>query len=335
MSGQKVTLAILAQLAGVSTSTASRALHNNPLIKKETRDKIQKLAKENNFSLNAAASRLRLQKTNVIAVIINLEKETEQSIDDPFLLKVVSDINLAVNQKGYELLLSNSYMAGEDWHGYFISGRRADGLIVVGQGKNQDNIDRAARFGTPLVVWGDPKTPATYPIVGSDNFLGGKTATEHLLAKGATRFLFLGDPQHAELGERYRGFQSAIDLTDKRFDAELVPIDITSDAAYKAINQKLRTDGLTFDAIFACSDMVALGAMKALKERYISIPNDVRIVGFDNIAMADVSHPSLTTIAQNTKAASRLLVKKLIQQLHGEVATSEQVEIQLVSRQSS
>jgi DNA-binding LacI/PurR family transcriptional regulator len=334
MSGSKVTLASLAKLAGVSTSTASRALNNNPLIKQETRDKIQKLAKEHNFSLNAAASRLRLQKTNVIAVIINLEKETEQSIDDPFLLKVVSDINLAVNKQGYELLLSNSYMAGEDWYGYFISGRRADGLIVVGQGKQQDKIEKAADLGTPIVVWGDPKTHSNYPIVGSDNFLGGQRATAHLLEKGARKILFLGEPAHAELGERYRGFLNALEqIPDAR--AELVRIDITSDAAYRAINAKLRGDGLTFDSIFACSDMVALGAMKALKERYVSVPNDVRIVGFDNIAMADVSHPSLTTIAQNTKAAAELLVFKLIQQLAGEKPQSEQVDIDLVLRQSS
>ncbi|WP_462173107.1 LacI family DNA-binding transcriptional regulator [Pseudoalteromonas xiamenensis] len=334
MSGNKVTLASLAKLAGVSTSTASRALNNNPLIKQETREKIQKLAKDHNFSLNAAASRLRLQKTNVIAVIINLEKETEQSIDDPFLLKVVSDINLAVNKQGYELLLSNSYMAGDDWHGYFISGRRADGLIVVGQGKQQQKIERAAIQGTPLVVWGDPKTQSNYPIVGSDNFLGGKTATEHLLNKGASKLLFLGEPAHAELGERYRGFLAALE-TAHHAKAELVRIDITSDAAYGIINQKLRESGLTFDGIFACSDMVALGAMKALKERYVSVPNDVRIVGFDNIAMADISHPSLSTIAQNTKVAAELLVQKLLQQLAGERPQSEQVDITLIQRQSS
>ncbi|MFC3034698.1 LacI family DNA-binding transcriptional regulator [Pseudoalteromonas fenneropenaei] len=330
----KVTLADLAKLAGVSTSTASRALNNSPLIKQETREKIQELAKIHSFSLNAAASRLRLQKTNVIAVIINLDDETEQSIDDPFLLKVVSDINLAVNRQGYELLLSNSYMAGDDWHGYFISGRRADGIVVVGQGKQQHRIERAVEAGTPLVVWGDPKTACNYPIVGSDNFLGGKTATQHLLDRGARRLVFLGEPAHAELGERYRGFQAA--LADcASADAQLVRIDITSQAAYQQINQMLRQDGLTFDGIFACSDMVALGAMKALKERYVSVPNDVRIVGFDNIAMADISHPSLTTIAQNTKQAAELLVAKLLAQLAGEQPSSEQVAIALMQRQSS
>ncbi|TMN45742.1 LacI family DNA-binding transcriptional regulator [Pseudoalteromonas sp. S2755] len=333
MGTTQLKLSDLARLAGVSTSTASRALNDNPLIKKETRERIQALAKEHHFSINAAASRLRMQKTKVIAVIINLEAETKQSVDDPFLLKVVSDINRAVNRKGYELLLSNSYMAGEDWHGYFISGRRADGVIVVGQGKEQARIERAAKAGTPIVVWGDPKTSANYPIVGSDNFIGGISATKHLIAKGASKLLFMGDPGHAELGERYRGFCHAVE--EAQVEAQMVKIDITSEAAYASINALLRAQGLTFDGIFACSDMVALGVLKALKERYVSVPNDVRIVGFDDIAMAQISFPALTTIKQDTSAAAQLLVEKLLSQLSGEKTTSQEIPSSLVIRQSS
>ncbi|MEI5638360.1 MULTISPECIES: LacI family DNA-binding transcriptional regulator [unclassified Pseudoalteromonas] len=335
MATKKLNLSDLAQLAGVSASTASRALNDNPLIKKETRERIQALAKQHHFSVNAAASRLRMQKTKVIAVIINLEAETQQSVDDPFLLKVVSDINRAVNRNGYELLLSNSFMAGEDWHGYFISGRRADGVIVIGQGKEQARIEQAAKAGTPIVVWGDPKTSANYPIVGSDNFVGGLTATEHLLAQGARNLLFMGDPGHAELGERYRGFCQAVAHATDAVSANMVKIDITSDAAYSKINQLLREQGLVFDGIFACSDMVALGALKALKERYVSVPNDVRIVGFDDIAMAQISFPALTTVKQDTAAAAELLVAKLLQQLAGKHCDSQEVASTLIVRQSS
>ncbi|MEO2266544.1 substrate-binding domain-containing protein [Pseudoalteromonas sp. YIC-656] len=337
MQKNKLKLADLAKLAGVSTSTASRALNDSPLLKKETREHIQQLAKEHNFSLNAAASRLRAQRTKVIAVLLNLDAYTEQSVDDPFLLKVVSDINLAVNKQGYELLLSNSFMAGNDWHGYFIDGRRADGLIVVGQGKQQECIERAAAANTPLVVWGDPNIPSNYAIVGSDNFHGGKVATEHLIARGARKLLFIGDPAHPELSERYRGFLHSCNHTqqDQTISCELLKIDITSDAAYAAINARLLKQGLDFDGIFACSDMLALGAMKALKERYVSIPNDVRIVGFDDISMADISSPSLTTIAQDTRRAATLLVQKLIAQLAGESIDSEQLAIALKQRQSS
>ena len=127
VSETKLTLAKLADIAGVSTSTASRALKDNPLIKQETRSRIQALAKEHNFSINAAASRLRTQKTHVIAVILNLIDNTEQSTTDPFLLKLVGELNQALNAEGYELLLSNSFMASDDWANYFIRSQRADG----------------------------------------------------------------------------------------------------------------------------------------------------------------------------------------------------------------
>lgn len=333
MKNKQLKLADLAKLAGVSTSTVSRALNDNPLIKKETRDKLKQLAKQHSFSLNTAASRLRSQKTNVVAVIINFDSGTEQSINDPFLLKVVGEINLALNKQGLELLLSNSFMAGDDWANYFINGRRADGIIVVGQGKNPANIETAAAAGVPLVVWGDPKTVSDYAIVGSDNFVGGRLATEHLLAVGAENILFLGDPDHAEIGERCRGYIEAIKAANRT--PHIVSIDITSGAAYQGINHLLVEKGLCFDGIMACSDMVALGAMKALKERYISIPNDVALVGFDDIAMADISHPSLSSVKQNTQRASVLLVEKLLTQLQGLKAESQVVEIELVNRQSS
>ncbi len=336
MNDNKLTLAGLAKLAGVSTSTVSRALNNNPLIKKQTRERLQALAKEYNFSLNRAASRLRTQKTNVIAVILNLTDSTDQSISDPFLLKVVGDLNQALNYQGYELLLSNSFMATEDWANYFIKSSRADGIIVIGQGKTTVKIEKAAKSGIPLVVWGDPKVDANYTIVGSDNALGGYLATKHLIDVGCQKILFLGDPEHAEMRERYKGYQQALVEKSLTNDDELVlSCDITSKAAYAKIADMILKQGLYFDGIVAASDMVAFGALKALKERYIGIPNDVCIVGFDDIAMAELFHPALTTIRQNTKVAAKIMVEQLIKQLNGQVADSAIIDIELIKRKST
>ena len=335
-SENKLTLAGLAKLAGVSISTVSRALNDNPLIKKETREKLQALAKEHNFSLNRAASRLRTQKTNVVAVILNLTDSTDQSISDPFLLKVVGDLNQALNRQGYELLLSNSLMAAEDWANYFINSSRADGIIVIGQGKSTEKIEQVAQAGAPLIVWGDPKVTANYAVVGSNNELGGFMATEHLIKGGCQRILFLGDPEHAEMSERYKGYQRAIESYDLVQDNTLtLSCDITSKAAYETIAQAILDKGLHFDGIVATSDMVALGAMKALKERYISIPSDVGIVGYDDIAMAELLHPALTTVKQDTKSASDIMVEQLIKQFQGQSATSAIVDIELIPRKST
>ena len=333
---KKLTLAGLAKLAGVSTSTVSRALNDNPLIKKETREKLQALASEHNFSLNRAASRLRTQKTNVVAVILNLTDNTDQSISDPFLLKVVGDLNQALNQSGYELLLSNSFMATQDWANYFIGSSRADGIIVIGQGKSTEKIEKVAESNAPLVVWGDPKGHENYVVVGSNNELGGYQATEHLINTGCKRILFLGDPEHAEMSERYKGYGRALKEYDINMSDELtLACDITSKVAYEKIGDLILDKGLSFDGIVASSDMVALGALKALKERYISIPNDVGIVGFDDIAMAELFHPSLTTIKQNTKSAAKIMVEQLLAQFNGEKAKSVVMDIELIARNST
>ena len=332
----KLTLAGLAKLAGVSTSTVSRALKDNPLIKKETRESLQALAKEYNFSLNRAASRLRTQKTNVIAVILNLIDGTDQSISDPFLLKVVGDLNQALNQYGYELLLSNSQMANEDWANYFISSSRADGIIVIGQGKSTAKVEKAAKSGAPLVVWGDPKAQSNYSVVGSNNDLGGYIATKHLIECGCQRIMFLGDPEHVEMSERFKGYNRAIkECNLEQCSGLTLSCDITSKAAYDTVGAEILNSGLSFDGIVATSDMVALGALKALKERYINIPNEVNIIGFDDIAMAELFHPALTTIKQDTKLAAKVMVEQLIKQLNGQTAKSVVIDIELIKRKST
>lgn len=336
MLDSKLTLAKLAELAGVSPSTASRALNNNPLIKQETRDKIQRLARQHNYSVNAAASRLRTRKTHVVAVILNLIENTEQSTTDPFLLKIVGDLNQALNARGYELLLSNSFMASDDWANYFIHSQRADGIIVIGQGKTSDKIDQAAEQQIPMVVWGDATAKTRYPIVGGDNFAGGLLATEHLINQGSKRIMFLGDPGHAEMQERFQGYGRAHSNAQLSLDDDLTgAIDITSKAAYAFINQRIRSKGLDFDGIVAMSDMIALGALKALRERYVGIPGDVAIIGYDDIPLAELMHPSLSTIFQDTQAAAEAMVTQLLNQLDGTPANSQIIDTSLVIRRSS
>lgn len=332
----KVNLAKLAALAGVSTSTASRALKDNPLIKQETRERIQALARQYNFRVNEAASRLRTQKTHVVAVILNLIEHTEQSITDPFLLKIVGDLNQALNAYGYELLLSNSFMATDDWADYFISSQRADGLLIVGQGTSTRKIEAAAASGVPLVVWGDACQAVDYPIVGGNNQLGGRQATAHLLAQGRKRILFLGDTHHSEMDARYAGYVEAHRDAGIVVDAGLLaPIDITSKAAHHYVSERVRTQGLDFDGIFAVSDMLAFGALKALKERYIAVPGEVSLVGYDDIPLAELMHPSLTTVRQNTQLAAQAMVEELLNQFNGRPATSRVIDIELLVRRSS
>lgn len=144
------------------------------------------------------------------------------------------------------------------------------------------------------MVWGDFKLFSNYFIVGSDNYLGGRFVIEYLLNKGVKNILFLGDFGYVEIGECYWGYLDVIVSVKVIF--YVVFIDIISGVFYKSINKFLVEKGLYFDGIMVCSDMVVFGVMKVLKECYISILNDVVLVGFDDIVMVDISYFFLLSI---------------------------------------
>ncbi|XQF91496.1 substrate-binding domain-containing protein (plasmid) [Pseudoalteromonas espejiana] len=156
-------------------------------------------------------------------------------------------------------------------------------------------------------------------------------ATAHLIEHG-TKTLCFRRRNTAKLAKDTAATRT---LSTHKLEQHVVSIDITSGSAYQTLNHLLREKGcIYFDAIVACSDMVALGAMKA-KALCVSIPNDVALVGFDDIAMADINHPSLSTIKANTQLAASLMVKKLMQQFLGEKVESQVIDIELYFRQSS
>jgi DNA-binding LacI/PurR family transcriptional regulator len=188
----------------------------------------------------------------------------------------------------------------------------------------------------PLVVWGDPISNVDYTVVGSNNKLGGYLATKHLIDNGCKNIVFLGDPEHIELAERNKGYRQALSEGGMAIEDKLtLSIDITSMAAYEKISETILHHGLFFDGIVASSDMIALGAIKALKERYIGIPSEVAIVGFDDIAMAELFHPSLTTIRQNIKKATETMVNQLMRQIEGKQSQSTVIDIELIPRKST
>ena len=186
------------------------------------------------------------------------------------------------------------------------------------------------------MVWGEPHTKADYPIIGGDNYAGGYMATKHLIESGSKRILFLGDPGHAEMEQRHKGYEDAHRDAGLTVSADYTkPIDITSTAAYECINDAIKQQGLYFDGLICVSDMVAFGAIKALKERYVGIPGDVRIIGYDDIMLAELMHPALTTVHQNVTMAAQLMVEQLLCQVNQQPVSSQVVETHLVKRLSS
>jgi len=190
--------------------------------------------------------------------------------------------------------------------------------------------------GTHFVRWGAVLEGQPGISIGCDNFKGGFDAATHLLDLGRRRLAFLGDASnhYPEFLERYRGYAAAIKEMGGVASPQLqVDAITTEDSGYRAARE-LISRKVPFDAIFAASDLIALGAMHALRDEGVSIPAEVAVVGFDDIPAATLAHPPLTTIMQDTRRASEVLVDTLLKSISGEPATSMVFPARLVVRQS-
>lgn len=302
----------LAEIAGVSRATVSRALNNSPKISTKTKGRLQALAQQHNYSINRRARDFRLQKTSVVSVIFMLDIKSRQHMSDPFFLDMLGGIADALADHDYDLLLAHAPISNVlDYEEGRVL-RQSDGVIFIGQGEQHQQMNELASSGTPMVVWGYPVPDRKYAVVGTDNVSGGYQATKHLLQLGRRRIAFFGGTRNPENEARYRGYLQALQEFHIEADPKLeldVPFDMA--LARKCIGNAFgsMTD---MDAIVCISDVMALATMSTLQEMGIRVPDDVAVVGYDDITLAEYSSPPLTTISQNIYAGGAALVKSVL-----------------------
>ncbi|ACK47446.1 LacI family DNA-binding transcriptional regulator [Shewanella baltica] len=333
MQKKAMTLSDLAKIVGVSESTVSRALNNSSLISEKTRLNIQAKAKEYDFKINTTARSLRLQKSNTIAVVLLIGSQEDQSVSDPFILSILGVIADELTSRGYDMLLGTHRGSGSDWLAHYFDSQKADGVIVFGQGDNEAEFEKQLTSSKPVVVWGGPSPTQSYVTVGTDCVLGGKLATEHLLQQGCRNIAFVGHMSY-EISLRYQGYCLAM------AEAGLTPrAAIDAHFTYKGgfeAAQALLVEGTSrFDGIFAASDGIALGMICAFTEHKLKIPEDIAIVGYDDISVAAFMQPALSTIRQDTQQGGIQLVDTLFKLIHKEKTTSTLLETKLLVRDSS
>ncbi len=325
----------LAKLAGVSKSTVSRALAGSTLVNKETRDLIESLAREHNYRLNTQARNFRLKESLTIAVLIPTAYKAKWQISDPFFLELLGGIAVALNERGHELLLAKATSTSGDWIEDFVNYRGSDGVILIGQGLQHQRINKLVGDYSPLAVWGGQLPDQKYCTVGSDNLLGGRKATEHLISRGCERIAFVGNTQMPEVGLRFEGYRMALEKAGIAFDQELqVSTGFSSEAGFEA-TMSLLSSGTDFDGIFATSDVFAMGAIRALHEQGREVPDDVLVVGYDDISLSPYYNPPLTTVRQDRMMGGRLLVDNLFRSIEGGQPNSVLLPTDLVVRKSS
>lgn len=327
------TIKDLAKIAGVSAGTVSRALSGNSLVNAKTREKIEAIARAHGFRPNQMASKLRRQKTGVIGVAIPLGHDERQQISDAFFLTLLGYLADELTEKGYDIMLRRVIPAqDEDWLDRFIGSGMIDGVIVVGQSDQFERIEDAADGYLPMVVWGNHQEGQRHCVVGTDNRLGGKLAAEKLIAAGAKSLAFLGDTQAIEFAARFTG---AKEVAEKMgVSIRTLPTHLSRDRASEEIAKHLRKINGEVDAIFAATDTIAVTCLRELRERGIEVPNQLKIVGFDDLPISSQTTPPLTTIKQDIAVGAKGLVDLLLRRLEGDETESLVLPPHLIVRES-
>ncbi len=328
-------MAELARMAGVSPGTVSRALAGKSLVNKETRLRIQELARRHGFRPNQMAAKLRTQRTGVIGVVIPLGHDRRQHISDPFFMTLLGYLADALTESGYDLMLSRVVPDEADWLDRIVDSGMLDGVLVIGQSDQTAEIERVSQHYRPLVVWGEHHAGQRHCTVGSDNFTGGAMAVHHLITKGRRRLLFVGDPQPPELASRYAGACDAARAVGLG-DPGVLPTRLSSDDVEVDLIAHIdQLDPHRTDGIVAASDVIAMAVLRVLADRNVGVPDAVSVVGFDDLPLATQTVPRLTTIRQDIAAGARAMVDALFARIGGEDAASVVLPPELIVRDSS
>lgn len=335
----KATSMDIAHRAGVSQATVSRVLRGSPLVNAETRKRVEEAVKELNYKVDRHASSLRTQRAGTLALLLFEDPTPDDSHINPFFLSMLGSITRACARQGHDLLVSFQQLS-DDWHADYEDSMKADGLILLGYGDYlayESKLAHLVAQGTHFVRWGAVLQGQPGISIGCDNAQGGALVARHLVEGGRKKVAFLGDASthYPEFFARYCGCGAVLSEAGLRINPALqVNAASTEHAGYEAA-KTLIARNLDFDAIFAASDLIAIGALHALKEHGLRVPEDVAVVGFDGTPMARFSNPPLSTVVQDTSMAGELLVDTLLQLVRDKPAQSITLAPTLHVRQSS
>ncbi len=334
MSRDAVRLEDLAALAGVSIATVSRALNDSASVNVRTKQLIWKLAREHGYAFRRHMSAGPIGAEATIAIVIPRPQGRANRLTDPFILELVAQIGEAARDRGCDFLVSHQAPTSlEDLSALMVT-NRADGIIFLGQSTLHREFNELARSESRFVVWGAQLPDQTYCSVGSDNVLGGRRATAHLARLGRKRIVFLGDTEAPEALQRFQGYQQGLQRAGLAPDPALVvPAHFEVEEAEASVDALLARR-VAFDGVVAASDMIALGAIRALARAGLSVPGDVSVVGYDDVQFARYAHPALSTVSQHTDKAGRVLVSKLLNSGGVDDIRSERIPTDLIIRET-
>ena len=327
---QVVTLDMVARMAGVSPSTVSRILNGTAVVSDVKREAVDKAVAALGFVPNPMARALAGGRTLSIGVLT-------QAIDSPFYGVALSGIEQELDRAGYTALyVSGHWDAKEEAKCIdVLRSRRVDGIIVL-TGRLPDKALRECAKALPVVVTGRSlKAPGLFSL-NFDSFEGGRLATQHLLYLGHRRIVFItGVANHTDANERLRGYRVALEAAGIAYDPTLVVAGDFHESSGLAAVKQLMDNGQKFSAIFAANDQMAFGASLGLHRHGLRVPQDVSLVGFDDLPMAMYAVPPLSSIHESAFELGCLAATSMLQLLNGVQPTGQVPAPRLVVRESS
>ncbi|MBM4428421.1 MAG: LacI family transcriptional regulator [Chloroflexi bacterium] len=305
------TIREVAKKAGVSPTSVSHVVNNTRFVSEDVRERVQAAMRELNYRPNALARSLRRGETHTLGLIL-------PDSANPFFAEVGHAIESAAFLLGYSVILCNTDNdeVKEYLYTEVLENKQLDGIIFVGAGEDRESISELVKNGLPLVVVDRDMGNLGLDTVTTENYQGGYLATQHLLSLGHQIIGCITGPSNiTPSADRVTGYRSA--LQQAGFPVEeslLVRGDFHAPSGHSAALQLLQLTPRP-TAIFVCNDMMAIGALRAASQLGLRVPEDVAIIGFDDIELASYISPSLTTVAQPKLEMGQLAVKLLFERM--------------------
>jgi DNA-binding LacI/PurR family transcriptional regulator len=334
----RVTINDIAKVAGVSPSTVSRVIANNPKISAATREKVFKIMQEMNYHPNIIARSLANQSTRIIGVVI--PGMADKAFQHPFYPEILRGISSIAYKNKYNILISSIGNPEEEKHSVkqFACGGITEGIILLASRTRNSSVSELLKLDFPFVLVGKPENDHEVNWVDNDNFAIGYQLTQHLIEQGHRKIAFIGVvPEHFVTMDRLNGYKQALQEHGIPCDEQLiVESRFITDNGYDLM-KKLLERGKLPTGVIGCDDLLCFGAMKLIMERGLKIPEDIAVAGFNNVPLADYSHPPLTSVEINAFSLGSKALELLLAALHSEYQSFNRAIIpaKLVIREST
>ncbi len=329
---KRISIKDVAAAAGVSHSTVSRALAQSSLVKQETAENIRRISQKMGYRVSAVARSLATSRTRTIGAVVS-------SIADPFVAEIVNGIEETATEHGYSVFLANS---GADPEReirvvHSFEEQCVDGIVIMASRVGALYIPMLSEMRVPIVLINNQHPSEFVHSVTIANVEASREATKHLIGLGHTRIAYLGDQLgYQSDSERFAGYREALAQADLAFHPELVVHGDSRPAAAAQATERLLALAELPTAIFCYNDMSAIGALKCIRSHGLRVPQDISVVGFDDLFLAQYTDPPLTTVRQPKQRMGQLAMETLLRLMSGS-QSEENVKLpgELVVREST